>query len=119
MNRKALMICLSVFITAAGLFFIPASHLTAQDAGRPDLTLNGGKKGAVPFKHLLHQRVAGDCSICHKDFDKKPGALDKAKAAGKLKARQVMNKTCIGCHRTKKKAGEKSGPVGCNACHSG
>ena len=82
MNRKALVFSLSVFIFAAGLFFIPASTLTAQDAGRPELTLDGGRKGPVPFKHQLHQRVAGDCSVCHKDFDKKPGALDKAKAAG-------------------------------------
>ncbi len=119
MNRKALMISLSVFITVAGLCFIPASQVTAQNAGRPELTLAGGKKGPVPFNHALHQRVTGDCAVCHKDFSKEPGALEKAKAAGKLKARQVMNKTCIDCHRTKQKAGEKSGPVGCNACHSG
>jgi hypothetical protein len=28
-----------------------------------------------------------------------------------------MKKLCIKCHRKKKKAGEKGGPVTCKTCH--
>lgn len=118
MNKKVITTCFAACSIVAGVSLIPVSGIMAQDTGRPELTLNGGSKGPVPFKHQLHQTVVKDCAVCHKDFEKKPGALDEAKQAGALKAKQVMNKTCIACHREKKKAGEKSGPTSCNACHA-
>lgn len=118
MFRKTITTGLCACIAVAGLTLIPVSGIVAQDNGRSELTLNGGSKGAVLFKHQLHQTVVKDCAICHKDFEKKSGAMDEAKKAGLLKAKQVMNKTCIACHRAKKKAGEKTGPTSCNACHS-
>lgn len=118
MDRKTVSTCLAVCIAGAGLSLIPGAGITAQDTGRPELALNGGSKGPVTFKHQLHQTTVKECAVCHKDFEKKPGALDDAKKAGTLKPRQVMNKTCIACHKEKKTAGEKSGPTSCNACHS-
>jgi len=97
------------------LLFTPGLGLCSK--GKANMTLNGGKKGVVPFNHHLHQTVVGDCMVCHKDFSQKEGALNDAKATGKLKKKQIMNKTCLKCHRAKKKAGEKHGPVSCKACH--
>lgn len=94
-----------------------AATLYAANPGRKEMVLEGGKSGNIPFNHHLHQDAVGDCQVCHKDFEQKQGALAGAKKAGTLKAKQVMNKTCIQCHRAKKKAGEKSGPVSCNDCH--
>lgn len=89
----------------------------AENKGRAEISLDGGKSGPVDFNHHLHQAVVKDCQVCHADFAQEEGALDAAKAAGTLKAKQVMNKTCLTCHRAKKKAGEKSGPVSCKDCH--
>mgnify|MGYP000954801877 CR=1 FL=1 len=118
MNKKVVTTCLAACSIVAGLSLIPVSGIMAQDPGRPELTLNGGSKGPIPFKHQLHQTIVKDCAVCHKDFEKKPGALDEAKKTGALKPKQVMTNTCIACHKAKKKAGEKSGPTSCNACHS-
>ena len=105
-----------LFIAAAGLI-LAASGIASQNPGRAEMILNGGKTGAVAFKHHLHQDLVKDCQVCHKDFKQKKGALDAAKAAGTLKKKQVMNKTCLSCHRAKKKAGEAYGPVSCRVCH--
>ncbi len=118
MNKKVITTCLAACSIVAGLSLIPVSGIMAQDAGRPELTLNGGSKGAIPFKHQLHQTIVTDCAVCHKDFGKKPGTLDEAKKTGALKPKQVMTNTCIACHKAKKKAGEKSGPTSCSGCHS-
>ncbi|MGD9823617.1 cytochrome c3 family protein [Desulfobacter sp.] len=119
MNKKVIATCLAACFIVAGLSLIPVSGIMAQDNGRPELILNGRSKGPVPFKHQLHQTIVKDCAVCHKDFEKKTGALDEAKNAGTLKAKQVMTKTCIACHKAKKNAGEKSGPTSsCSACHS-
>nr|WP_319495031.1 cytochrome c3 family protein [uncultured Desulfobacter sp.] len=118
MNKKVLTICFVACSIVAGLSLISVSSVMAQNTGRPEMTLNGGSKGPVLFKHQLHQIVVKDCAVCHKDFEKKSGALDEAKRTGVLKAKQVMNKTCLACHRAQHKAGTKSGPTSCNACHS-
>lgn len=118
MNKKMITTCLAACSIVAGLSLIPVSGIMAQDTGRPELIINVGNKGPVSFKHRLHQTIVNDCDVCHKDFEKKPGALLEAKKTGALKPKQVMYKTCIACHKAKKKAGEKSGPTSCSACHS-
>jgi len=118
MNKKVITTCLAACSIAAGLSLIPVSGIVAQNTGRPELTLNGGSRGPVPFNHQLHQAIVEDCAVCHRDFGKKPGALDEAKKAGRLRSKQVMNKTCIACHREKKRAGKKSGPTSCSTCHA-
>jgi len=118
MNKKVITTCLAACSIVAGLSLIPVSGIMAHDTGRPELTLNGGSKGAIPFKHKLHQTIVKDCAVCHKDFGKKTGTLDEAKKTGALKPKQVMTNTCIACHKAKKKAGEQSGPTNCSGCHS-
>lgn len=104
----------AVFITT---LFLLAPVAGFSGEGREQMKLDGGKIGAVDFNHHLHQAVVGDCMVCHKDFPQQEGALNAAKAAGKLKKKQVMNKTCLSCHKAKKKAGENHGPTSCKACH--
>lgn len=95
---------------------IPLSA-SAQDAGQETITLNGGPSGNITFPHHLHQSVVEDCMTCHKDFPQESGVLDELKKAGTLKKKQVMNATCLSCHRAMKKSGQKTGPVSCSQCH--
>ena len=88
-----------------------------ENKGAKEMSLFGGKSGNVPFPHHRHQEVAGDCNICHALFPQQSGIIRQLKAEGKLKKKQVMNKLCTKCHKQKKKAGEKSGPVTCKSCH--
>ncbi|WDP90280.1 MAG: cytochrome c3 family protein [Desulfobacter sp.] len=106
---------ITAIIIAALFLFAPVSGFSGQ--GREKINLDGGKIGTVAFNHHLHQTLVGDCMVCHKSFPQKEGALNAAKAAGELKKKQVMNKTCLKCHKAKKKAGEKHGPTSCKACH--
>ena len=99
-----------------GMLFLAPVPGAAGD-GREKMVLYGGKSGPVDFNHHRHQAVTVDCQVCHKDFSRETGAMKAAQKTGKLKKKQVMNKTCVKCHRTKKKAGEKTGPVSCKACH--
>lgn len=89
----------------------------AQNQGSKEIILKGGKMGNITFPHYTHHGVIQDCMVCHADFSKEPGALDKAKVQGTLKKKQVMYETCLKCHKNRKKAGETSGPVKCSGCH--
>lgn len=115
-TKKQILFFTSIIIGTA-LVLAPAIGISSQGQGREKMNLDGGKIGAVAFNHHLHHAVVGDCMVCHKDFSQEEGALNEAKAAGKLKKKQVMNKTCLKCHKAKKKAGEKHGPTSCKACH--
>ena len=113
-NRKAFLFC----VTLAGLLVLPTFVFAGQAQGRKEISLYGGKSGNVLFPHHTHQTIVQDCQVCHVDFAQKEGALDLAKKSGDLKKKQVMNKTCLKCHRALKKAGEKSGPTSCKKCHT-
>jgi len=99
-----------------GIIIAPLLVVAAQNRGAENMLLFGGKKGDVPFPHNTHQVALQDCTKCHNLFTQKPGAIEKLKADKKLKAKQIM-KQCRNCHKAKKKAGEKAGPIGCKACH--
>ncbi|HCY85825.1 MAG TPA: cytochrome C [Desulfobacteraceae bacterium] len=105
-------ICITIGV---GMLLLPV--LGTAGEGRAKMSLYGGKSGEVDFNHHLHQAVVEDCSVCHKDFPQEKGALEATKKIGQLKKKQVMNDTCLKCHRAKKKAGEKTGPVSCKQCH--
>ncbi len=109
-KRWLILVCL--LLVAAGLAF------AEQDKGAADIVLEGGRTGDVPFPHHQHQQALKDCDICHQSFAQESGAIQKAIADGELKEKQVMNKQCVKCHREKKKAGEKGGPISCSKCHS-
>ncbi|MDY6791859.1 MAG: cytochrome c3 family protein [Thermodesulfobacteriota bacterium] len=99
------------------ILYTVALAVAMQNQGAKDITLDGGKKGAVGFPHHLHQNAISDCNACHGVFPQTAGIIKELKIQKKLKKKQVMNKTCIKCHREKKKAGEKTGPTKCSQCH--
>ena len=99
------------------IIFTVAVAVAVENQGAKDIKLDGGKKGVVDFPHHLHQNAIGDCNACHNIFPKTAGIIKDLKEQKKLKKKQVMNKTCIKCHKTKKKAGEKAGPTKCSQCH--
>ena len=117
MNRKNffLQICFSVFI----LLFVLTTGLAlaVENKGAANLELGGGERGKVPFPHHQHQNKLVDCKICHDTFPQQKGAIEKLKEEGKLKPKHVMNKLCTKCHKEKRQAGEKSGPITCKQCH--
>ena len=95
-------------------------NLLAAEAnkGAEQIVIDAGRKGPVPFPHRRHQVAVADCNACHSVFPQEPGSIQRLKADGTLKAQSdVMNKLCIKCHKAKRAAGEKTGPVTCNTCH--
>ena len=112
MKMKTMFILLIVVIFTSGV------AVAVQNQGSKDIKLNGGYKGIVNFPHYLHQDVINNCDVCHAVFPKTTGAIKKLEADGKLGKKQVMNKTCIKCHKGKKKEGKKTGPTKCSQCHT-
>ena len=106
-----------MWLVIAGMVLIGAISFAQLNKGAENMELFGGKKGKVPFPHQKHQEQLKDCKICHDVFEQSAGSIEKLKAEGKLKKKQVMNKKCIKCHREKKNAGEKTGPTSCSKCH--
>lgn len=100
------------FVALAGAYTIQTDN-----KGAPQLTLNGGKNGPVPFPHMAHQKALADCAVCHELFPQKAGGIDELKASGDLAKKQVMNKHCTKCHKKMKKEGQKTGPTTCKSCH--
>ena len=111
-GRKTKLILLIIF----GIFAV-AGATAVQNKGAETIDLYGGSRGEVSFPHHKHQKVLGDCNVCHGIFPQVSGAIEDLKAQGKLGEKQVMNKQCVKCHRDKKNAGEKTGPVRCGECH--
>ena len=94
-----------------------AGTVGSTDYGAEEMLLDGGSRGKVPFPHRTHQAVLGDCSQCHDLFPQETGAITRLKKAGDLKKKQVMNKSCVKCHKTMRKNGGKTGPTTCSKCH--
>ena len=99
------------------IIFTGALAVAVENQGAKDIKLDGGKKGNIDFPHHLHQNAIGDCNACHNVFPQTAGIIKDLITQKKLKKKQVMNKTCIKCHKEKKKAGEKTGPTKCSQCH--
>ncbi len=106
---------LAVLLTV--ILFTGAVVFAMQNQGNEKIDLDGGEKGNIDFSHRIHQNALGDCNICHAVFPKKAGIIKELKTQKKLRKRQVMNKTCLQCHRSMKKAGKDTGPTNCSACH--
>lgn len=106
----------ALFLLILILVFTGISN-SADNKGPKEITLDGGTSGPVPFPHHRHQDTLGNCMICHDMFPQKSGAIREFKEERKLTPKEVMNKSCIKCHREKKSAGEKSGPLTCTVCH--
>lgn len=106
-----------VLLVAVLILAIPAVPVISAENGAADMMLYGGKRGKVPFPHRTHQEALGDCKACHDLFPQEPGAIERLKKTGDLKKKQVMNRSCVKCHKTTKKSGGKAGPVTCSQCH--
>ena len=104
-----LLICLAVML--AGM------ALAVENKGAETMELEGGKRGNVPFPHHQHQNKLVDCKICHDTFPQEKGVIEKLKKAGKLKPKHGSYNQCSKCHKEKRRAGEKSGPITCKKCH--
>ncbi len=103
------------------LLFMAAAVICLADhhSGAPNITLDGGKRGNIPFPHERHQLKLGEesCQLCHDRFPQEPGAIAKLIAGGELKKKKVMNILCVKCHKQRKRAGRDTGPIKCSACH--
>ena len=110
-------IILAVVALLALVLLISAGTVGSADNGAAEMLLEGGSRGKVPFPHHAHQKVLGDCNKCHDLFPQETGAITRLKKAGDLKKKQVMNKSCVKCHKTMKKDGGKAGPTTCSKCH--
>ncbi len=108
---------LTLCTLAVGMLALMVGVVMALETGAPQMDLDGGSRGVVPFPHQAHQQTLTDCQICHSVFAQKTGAIAAAVAAGELKRKEVMNKQCINCHRERKRAGQPSGPTSCTQCH--
>ena len=93
-----------------GISFVLFKTAVAQNKGAADMVLQGGKPGDVLFPHHMHQSALGNCDLCHNLFPQTKGGIDKLKAEGKLKKKEVMDQ-CQACHR------QKTGPIKCSECH--
>ncbi len=114
MRRSAIYAVMIVFLTGLAA---TAPTATDQDKGAEQMSLEGGSQGMVSFPHHQHQKSLADCNACHDLFPQEAGAIEKLKAGGALKNRQVMNTRCIKCHRDKKREGAATGPTLCSQCH--
>ena len=107
----------TIVAVMAVLIFTGATAVAVQNHGAGEIQLDGGKKGAVDFPHHRHQDAIDDCNACHAVFPQKLGIIKKLKLQKELKSKQVMNNTCLKCHKARKKAGENTGPTRCSQCH--
>jgi cytochrome c-type protein NrfB len=112
MRRAFLLFISTAMVWTAGL------SLAQINTGAKELVIPCGNQGDVKFPHQQHQEALKDCMLCHDLFPQKAGSIQEMKQQGTLAQKQVMNKLCVKCHKAKKDAGEKSGPVTCSQCHA-
>ncbi len=112
MKSKTILL-LIIFI----ILFTVTIVAAVKNEGAKDIEIYGGSKEKIPFPHHMHQTNLEDCNICHSLFPQKPNSINDLKTKGQLKKKQVMRKLCIKCHKTEKRAGNKTGPTKCSKCH--
>lgn len=109
--------CMILFISAT-MVWIAGLSIAETNNGAKDKVIPCGNQGDVKFPHHQHQETLKDCMLCHDLFPQQAGSIQELKQKGVLAQKQVMNKQCLKCHKAKKDAGEKSGPVTCTQCHA-
>jgi len=112
MRRCVILFVAAVMVWGAG----PSTAETGK--GAKEIVIPGGNQGDIKFPHDRHQESLKDCMLCHDLFPQQAGAIRDLKQKGTLAQKQVMNKQCLKCHKAKKDAGEKSGPMVCKDCHA-
>lgn len=111
-KRPILLTILAVIALSAAV-----ALASSMNYGAKTIVIDGGKQGSVTFPHEEHQEELKDCDVCHKVFPKEQGSILAMKEKGELDRKQVMNGTCLDCHRAMKKAGKETGPTSCSQCH--
>lgn len=107
-----------VLVALLGLgLLVSAGTVGSANNGAEEMLIEGGSRGKVPFPHRTHQAVLVDCNKCHDLFPQESGAISRLKKAGDLKKKQIMNTSCVKCHKAMKKGGAKAGPTTCSKCH--
>lgn len=114
--RISVISCCFIFIFLSGI--LCTSVCSQLHPGEAVITLPSGKRKSVFFPHHTHQKVLGDCAICHSVFPMETSAISKLIQEGSLKKKRVMNQ-CKGCHKKMATANKKTGPVSCKSCHTG
>jgi cytochrome c-type protein NrfB len=105
-----------LFISAA-IVWTAGMSIAETNKGAKEIVIPSGNQGDVKFPHEQHQEALKDCMLCHDLYPQQAGAIQDLKQKGILAQKQVMNKQCVKCHKARKEAGEKSGPVACKECH--
>jgi hypothetical protein len=105
-----------IILLIPGFFIFLCTIAVGQNKGAENILLQGGKLGSVPFSHHLHQKLLGDCNICHKAFPQTAGSIEKLKVEGKLKKKEAMDQ-CVECHKKEATTGGKALPTKCSECH--
>jgi hypothetical protein len=105
---------LNIGVAFFSIAFMTCIAFAGENQGAANIVLEGGKTGKVPFPHGQHQIAIEDCRVCHNIFPQTQGSIQLLKEEDKLRKKQVMNH-CTGCHRKKKQAGDKTGPVTCRS----
>jgi len=88
------------------------------------------KKSFVDFSHSIHGAAKIDCVTCHHTWDQKSeisscsvaGCHDQPGKKGDNSFYMAFHEkqsdiSCLGCHKTEKKNGNKNVPVSCKSCH--
>ncbi len=121
MKRIVLLVAMVAFLGLA----VVAFATPAGPAGDLKITKAEGaaKKPAVNYNHEKHTAAVPDCKTCHHTWkgEGNPEKCSKchgAKKDGKkLSIKNALHKSCKDCHKNLKKAGKKTGPTSCKACH--
>ncbi|HMB31254.1 MAG TPA: cytochrome c3 family protein [Desulfohalobiaceae bacterium] len=136
----------SLVLTIVSLFLVSLITVTALQAMKmpsAELTMNASKGKVqnpmytpVTMPHQLHVQKIGNCMLCHHKFNDPKEQFIKCTSSGchdqlNAQGKEMNNvnasyfayhsrgniKSCIGCHESRKKAGNATGPISCTKCH--
>jgi hypothetical protein len=139
MNKPIVLTLVSAFFVT----LIAVSALQAMNMPTADLTMNASQGKVqnpmytpVVMPHQLHVQKIGNCMLCHHKWNDPQEQFIKCTSSGchdllNAQGPEMNNatssyfayhsrdyeKSCIGCHLMKQKAGEATGPISCTKCH--
>ncbi len=106
-----------ILLISAAMLWFAGTSIAEINKGAKEIVIPSGNEAAVKFPHLQHQEALKDCMLCHDLYPRQAGSIQDLQQKGTLAKKQVMNKQCVKCHKAKKEAGEKAGPIVCKECH--
>ena len=117
-NMRKIIAFLVIFLSFVCVAVFASAHEGHANTGDEVIVIEKGRMQQVTFPHRMHQQVLeNNCNACHDLFPKQHGIIKKLITQEKLRDKQVMNSKCLQCHKDRKAAGQKAGPVKCNQCH--